>query len=66
VTAPGEGGDALLAAWLTAVRDGGVLVTLDRGEPSGPARRALCAGLTDVAQRQVGRTLITRGRVVRF
>jgi ubiquinone/menaquinone biosynthesis C-methylase UbiE len=53
-----------LAEWRRVVKDGGVLVVLARGEPTEPARRALCAGLADVAQRQVGRTLVTSGRRV--
>jgi hypothetical protein len=52
-----------LAEWRRVVRPGGAIAMLDRGEPTEPARRALCAGLTAIGQRQVGRTLVTSGRV---
>jgi hypothetical protein len=57
-------GKVLLAAWCLAVRPDGIIVSLDRGDPSVPACRALCGGLTEIAQRPIGRTLVTRGRVV--
>lgn len=46
-----------------AVARGGVVVLVDRGAPEDAARRALCAGLMELTQREVGRTVLTCGRV---
>jgi hypothetical protein len=57
----------LLATWIGAVTDGGALVLVDQGagrpRASELTRRALCAGLCEIAQRHAGRTLITSGLV---
>lgn len=55
-----------LAAWARVVRSGGALVLVDRASPSELTRRALCAGLTDIQQRQAGRTFITSGVIQRL
>jgi hypothetical protein len=64
--ATSEAWEAVLAEWRRAVRSGGVVVLIDRGEPTEPARRALCGGLAGLTQRTTGRTVVTAGRVVRF
>jgi hypothetical protein len=51
-----------LASWCRAVVPGGVIVLVDRGQATELSRRALCGGLTDVAQRAAGRVLVTSGR----
>jgi hypothetical protein len=53
----------LLAAWTAVVRDGGAVVLLDRGRAAEAARRALCAGLTELEQRHAGRAVVTSGLV---
>lgn len=53
----------LLAAWSRAVRDGGMLVLVDRAAPTELARRALCGGLAEPQQRVAGRTVVTSGIV---
>jgi len=55
-----------LAAWSRTVRQGGVLVLVDRVAPEEHTRRALCAGLVDLEQRTAGRHVVTSGRVRRF
>lgn len=55
--------DATLREWIQVVRDGGIVILLDRGHPAEASRRALCAGLTEIAQRHAGRTLVTSGLV---
>ena len=57
---------AAIAAWTRALRDGGVLVLVDRIAPEEHTRRALCAGLLDLEQRTAGRQIVTSGRVRRF
>jgi hypothetical protein len=52
-----------LEAWTRVVRDGGVIVLLDRGHAPEASRRALCGGLTELEQRRVGRTIVTSGLV---
>ena len=53
-----------LQAWARAVRDGGALILVERGGKAADAsRRALCAGLTELEQRHVGRTIVTSGLV---
>jgi len=48
------------------VADGGALILVDRGRPHDASRRALCAGLTEIEQRQAGRAVITSGLVSHF
>jgi hypothetical protein len=45
------------------VRDGGVIVFVDKGDAVEASRRALCAGLVEIEQRTAGRTIVTSGRV---
>jgi hypothetical protein len=52
-----------LRAWTRVVRDGGAIVFVDRGHAAEASRRALCAGLTELEQRQAGRAVITSGLV---
>lgn len=54
----------VLKEWNRAVTQGGVVVLVDRVPPAELTRRALCSGLTDIEQRQTGRTIITSGRVM--
>ena len=65
-------GDKTLAAvigadmtsdWVRVVRDGGVIVLVDRGHAAEASRRALCAGLMEIEQRHAGRVVVTSGRV---
>jgi hypothetical protein len=73
----GADGDAALAAviavgegspddWTRAVKDGGVLVLVDKAAPPVGTRRALCAALHDLEQRVAGKVVVTSGRVRRF
>jgi hypothetical protein len=55
--------DETLPVWTRAVRDGGAIVLVDRGRAPEASRRALCAGLTEIEQRRVGRLVITSGLV---
>ena len=55
--------EAALREWARVVRDGGVLVMLDRGRAAEASRRALCAGLTELEQRHAGRLVVTSGLV---
>ena len=52
-----------LAEWSRVVRDGGVLVLVDRGGAAEASKRALCAGLTELEQRHAGRVVVTSGLV---
>jgi hypothetical protein len=52
-----------LATWARRVRDGGVIVLVDRGHAPEASRRTLCAGLTEIAQRHAGRIVVTSGVV---
>lgn len=56
------------AEWARVVTPGGAIVLVAPGAGRARAtefsRRALCAGLTEIEQRQVGRCLLTSGRVV--
>ena len=61
--ATSEAWAAQLQAWSRIVRDGGVVVLVDRGHAAEASRRALCAGLTEIEQRQDGRTVVTSGLV---
>ena len=57
----------ILASWSHVVRESGAIVMIDRTSgrvpPSELTRRALCSGLAEIEQRQVGRTTVTSGRV---
>ncbi len=55
--------DATLREWARVVRDGGAIVMVDKGHAPEASRRALCAGLTEIEQRQAGRTIVTSGLV---
>jgi hypothetical protein len=52
-----------LREWTRVVRDGGVIVLVDRGRAPEATRRALCAGLTELEQRHAGRVVVTSGLV---
>jgi hypothetical protein len=53
----------VLRDWKRTVRDGGAIVMVDRGRAPEASRRALCAGLTELEQRHVGRVVVTSGLV---
>ena len=55
-----------LRGWCRLVRDGGALVLVDRGRAVEATRRALCAGLTEIEQRHVGRAVVTSGLVTQL
>ena len=55
--------DTTLREWARVVRDGGAVVMVDRGHAPEASRRALCAGFTEIEQRQAGRTVVTSGLV---
>ncbi len=52
-----------LRTWTRVVRDGGVIVFVDRGHAPEASRRALCSGLTELEQRRSGRIIVTSGLV---
>jgi hypothetical protein len=54
-----------LREWARVTRDGGAIVLVDHGvrHSAEASRRALCAGLTELEQRRVGRLVITSGLV---
>jgi hypothetical protein len=52
-----------LQGWARVVRDGGVIIIVDRGHPHEASRRALCGGLSEIEQRHAGRAVITSGLV---
>ena len=58
-----DGWELTLRDWSRVVRDGGAIVFVDRGRASEASRRALCAGLSELEQRHVGRVVITSGLV---
>lgn len=58
-----EADDTKLAAWANVVRDGGLVVTVDRAHAAEASRRALCGGLTELQQRHAGRFVVTSGLV---
>jgi hypothetical protein len=58
--------DVALREWSRVVRDGGVLVLVDKGHAPEASRRALCAGLSELEQRRVGRVVVTSGLVTHF
>lgn len=55
--------ETTLRAWSRCVRDGGAIVTVDKGHAEEASRRALCAGLSEIEQRHAGRTVVTSGLV---
>ena len=59
-------GEGKIDDWTSAVRDGGVLVMVDKAAPAAGTRRALCAALHDLEQRVAGKVVVTSGRVRRF
>ena len=61
-----EAWDDRLRAWSRVVRDGGVIVLVDRGRAAEVTRRALCAGLSELEQRHAGRAVITSGLVTQL
>jgi hypothetical protein len=61
-----DGWEATLAGWKRVVRDGGAIVLVDRGHAPEASRRALCAGLTELQQRHVGRVVVTSGLVTHW
>lgn len=58
-----EGWEAKLRDWTRVVRDGGAVVMVDRVRATEASRRALCAGLSELEQRTVGRVVVTSGLV---
>jgi hypothetical protein len=58
-----DGWELTLRQWRRVVRDGGSIVLVDRGRAPEASRRALCAGLTELEQRHVGRVVVTSGLV---
>lgn len=58
-----DGWELTLRDWTRVVGDGGTLVFVDRGHAAEASRRALCAGLTEIQQRHVGRSIVTSGIV---
>ena len=58
-----DGWEITLRDWKRIVRDGGAIVMIDRGRAPEASRRALCAGLTELEQRHVGRVVVTSGLV---
>ena len=58
-----DGWEITLKEWTRVVRDGGVIVLVDRGHAPEASRRALCAGLSEIEQRNVGRVVVTSGLV---
>jgi len=57
---------ARLAEQTRVVRDGGLVVFVDRCDSHEPTRLALCSGLVEIEQRHAGRTLVTSGTVFGF
>ena len=58
-----DGWELALRDWQRVVRDGGAIVMIDRGRAPEASRRALCAGLSELEQRHVGRVVVTSGLV---
>jgi hypothetical protein len=58
-----DGWELALRDWQRVVRDGGAIVMIDRGRAPEASRRALCAGLSELEQRRVGRVVVTSGLV---
>jgi len=61
-----DGWQVALREWSRVVRDGGVVVLVDKGNAPEASRRALCAGLSELEQRRVGRVVVTSGLVTHF
>ncbi len=59
-----DGAAPALAAWTRVVVAGGALILVDRVAATDASRAALCAGLTEIAQRPAGRGVVTSGVVV--
>lgn len=57
------GWEITLREWTRVVRDGGTIVFVDRGHAPEAARRALCAGFSEIEQRHAGRVVVTSGLV---
>lgn len=55
-----------LRVWCALVRDGGAVVLVDRGRATLATCRALCAGLSELEQRHVGRAVVTSGLVTQL
>jgi hypothetical protein len=58
-----DGWEITLREWSRVVRDGGVIVSVDRGHAPEAGRRALCCGLSEIEQRHAGRVVVTSGLV---
>ena len=58
--------DESVRAWVRVVKDGGAVILVDRNHGPEASRRALCAGLTEIEQRRVGRVVITSGLVTQL
>lgn len=58
-----DGWEITLKEWSRVVRDGGMLVFVDRSRAPEASRRALCAGLSEIEQRHAGRAIVTSGVV---
>jgi hypothetical protein len=54
-----EADDIDLAACLRVLEKGGTLVNIAHGDPAKRSRMLLCAGLTDIRQWKVGKTVVT-------
>jgi hypothetical protein len=54
---------ALYQEWSRAVREGGLVIVVDSTPPDDQTRRALCAGLIELEQREAGGLTVTSGRV---
>jgi len=54
---------AVVGEYARVTREGGAIVMVDRAAATEMTRRALCAGLVEIEQRQAGRTVVTSGRV---
>jgi hypothetical protein len=52
-----------LDEWMRTVCDGGAMVLVDRTPATLATRQALCAGLTEIEQRNSGRAVVTSGLV---
>jgi hypothetical protein len=59
-------GVARVVEWSRAVRDGGLVILVDRAPAVELSRRALCGGLAEIEQREAGRTVVTSGVVVKL
>ena len=55
--------EQVLAEWRRVVRGEGMVLFCDRGDAEEMSRRALCGGLSGIAQLPAGRMVVTGGRV---